>query len=80
MKRFLLELGSLVSRGFNVLTLGSADIPFSARSHIDELWTEPVIDWFAKMIADETGHCSNSWNNEVERSQDNIDRSKSMKR
>lgn len=68
----LLEIFSLLSRFLNVLTGGTADMTFSARSHVQGLWTEPVINWFAKVLFNEDDHCAVWWLAEVVRSRNNI--------
>lgn len=72
MKNFLLEVFSCVSRLINVLAGGTADMTFSARSHLDELWTEHVIDFVAYWVFGEEDHCKVWWASEVRRSQRNI--------
>lgn len=72
MKDFLLEVFSCVSRLINVLTGGSADVTFSARSHIEDLWTEKVIDFVAFWVFREREHCRVWWYSEVRRSRQNI--------
>lgn len=68
MMDFLIEVFSCLSRLLNVLTGGTADMTFSARSHRDGLWTEPVIDWVFLMLFREQDHCRRWWEIEVERS------------
>lgn len=75
MRKFLLEVFSVVSRLVNVLTGGTADMTFSARSHIDGLWTEDFIDKMAYKIFKEENHCRVWWEHEVKRSKENIARS-----
>lgn len=67
MKDFLIEFGSLFSRALNVLTGGTADMSFSARSHRDGLWTEPVIDAVFALFG-KRDHCRVWWEWEVARS------------
>lgn len=64
----ILELFSILSRLINVLTGGGADMTFSARSHIEGLWTERVIDWVAWNVFGEVDHCRVWWEVEVMRS------------
>lgn len=71
-KAFLIELFSLLSRLLNVLTGGTADLTFSARSHRDGLWTESVIDFVARHVFREADHCRVWWEWEVERSRANV--------
>lgn len=68
MRTLLLEVFSVLSRLLNVLTGGTADMTFSARSHRDGLWTEPVIDWIFLKLFREQDHCRRWWEIEVERS------------
>jgi len=72
MKTFLLELFSVLSRLLNVLTGGTADMTFSARSYRDDLWTADVIDWLALKIFGEEDHCLTWWLAEIRRSRRNI--------
>mgnify|MGYP006436401743 CR=1 FL=1 len=72
MKNFLMEVFSCVSRLINVLTGGTADMTFSARSHLDDLWTENVIDFVAYRVFGEKDHCRVWWLSEVKRSRQNI--------
>lgn len=72
MKTFLLEVFSVISRLTNVLTGGTADVTFSARSHLEELWTEQVIDFVAYWVFNEEDHCKVWWESEVRRSKRNI--------
>lgn len=79
MKNFLLEVFSCFSRFINVITGGSADMTFSARSHLENLWTEQVIDWFFLRVFGEKDHCKVWWIAEVRRSQQNISLYKAKK-
>jgi hypothetical protein len=72
-KKFALEILSLVSRLINVLLGGSADITFSARSHVEELWTERWIDAVFGLFGEED-HCRKWWEWEVKRSRRNVAR------
>jgi hypothetical protein len=72
MKSFLLELFSVLSRLLNVITGGTADMTFSARSYRDDLWTADVIDWLALKIFGEEDHCAKWWLIEIQRSRRNI--------
>lgn len=65
---YLYEAWSLLSRGINVIRGGSADITFSAASHIEKLESEKYIDRFFKLIRNEDNHCKVWWLAEVERS------------
>ena len=58
------------SDGSGVTTEASdtADITFSARSHRDGLWTEPVIDKVFWLLFREEDHCRVWWEHEVMRS------------
>lgn len=76
MKSFFLGLFSVFSRLINVLSGGSADLTFSARSHIDKLWSEKWIDKAALKIFGEQNHCKVWWDYEVKRSKVNVSRSK----
>jgi len=77
----LLELFSVLSRLFNVLTGGTADLTFSARSHRDGLWAERAIDAAALVLTlgRERGHCRIWWEREVERSRKNIQKEQTKK-
>lgn len=66
--QFLKEFFSICSRLINVVTGGTADMTFSARSHINELWTQHAIDWIAEHIFNEPDHCAKAWSDEVARS------------
>lgn len=66
---FLIEIGSLPSRLLNVLTGGSADLTFSARSHKEGLWTEK---WVDRLFFWQDAHCEMAWGWEVERSRANV--------
>lgn len=74
MKDFLLELLSIGSRLINVLRGGSADMTFSAASHVEGLGSEKIIDWAAYLITwgRERDHCRIWWEWEVERSRKNV--------
>lgn len=67
MAKILTEIGSVLSRGLNVLTGDTADLTFSARSHRDRLWTERYIDGLFKILKGETDHCARWWDEEVRR-------------
>jgi hypothetical protein len=71
-KEFILEVFSCLSRLVNVLTGGTADITFSARSYRDDLWTAHVIDWVALKVFGEEEHCRKWWQAEIDRSYLNI--------
>lgn len=71
-KELALEFFSVLSRLINVLTGGTADMTFSARSHRDSLWTEALIDWFAMALFREAEHCRRWWVGEVRRSRDTV--------
>lgn len=73
MKRLALELFSLVSRFVNILTGGTADLTFSARSYRDALRSEAWIDWVAFKLFGETMHCRRWWLMEVHRSERNLE-------
>lgn len=68
MRALLLELFSVLSRLINVITGGTADVTFSAQSHIDGLWSERLIDAVARLLFGEVDHCRKWWGHEVERS------------
>lgn len=70
MTRFLLELLSVGSRLLNVLTGGTADLTFSARSYIERLWVARVVDCLF-FWAD--NHTEWAWFEEVRRSQRTLD-------
>lgn len=75
-KAYLLEVFSCFSRLLNALRGGTADITLSAASHIDELWTESVIDalFYVLTLGREKNHCRIWWEWEVERSRANVAR------
>lgn len=68
MKRLAIEMFSILSRTLNVLTGGTADMTFSARSHRDGLSSEKWIDRFFQVVMKEAEHCRIWWLHEVERS------------
>lgn len=70
MKKLIVEVLSILSRLLNVLTGGTADLSFSARSHKNALWTEHWIDEFFWLLRSEIRHCRSSWQVEVERSKE----------
>lgn len=78
MKSLLLNLASLGSRLLNVLRGGSADITLSACA-----WSEQnlkligFIDGLFRLFGQE-GHCEWAWQQEVARSQANIDRDQNL--
>lgn len=67
-RRFLIELFSLLSRGLNVLTGGTADMTFSARVHFCG-WTraEAVIDGFFWWAFKEEAHCAVWFRKDIDR-------------
>lgn len=70
MKQFGLELLSVGSRLLNVLTGGTADLTFSARSYIESLWTARVIDILFFWM---DNHSEWAWHEEVRRSKRTIE-------
>lgn len=66
---FLLELASIPSRLLNVLTGGTADLTFSARSYKDGLWT---VQYINAIFFWQDNHCQWAWEREVERSRANV--------
>lgn len=72
LKSFFLEFFSVLSRTLNVLTGGTADMTFSARSYRDDLWTADVIDFVAFYVFGEEDHCLTWWLVEIRRSRRNI--------
>lgn len=72
LKRLGIETFSCFSRLVNSFTGGSADLTFSARSHVEGLWTERYIDAFFWHFFGEEDHCRVWWQIEVERSRLNI--------
>ena len=73
MKRFLLELWSVVSRFLNVLVGGDADTTFSARAHIEGWQIERAIDAFFRLFGDKN-HCRKAWLDDVARARAQIER------
>lgn len=63
---------SLGSRMINVLTGGSAEMSFSARSHRDGLWTEQYIDRLFYVLRKEKDHCRVWYEYDVQRARQTI--------
>lgn len=78
MKRFMGEVYSLLSRSVNVLTGGTADMTFSARSYRDKLPVEGAIDWVFKTLRGEREHCKVWWKHEVDRCHQTIEMDRQM--
>lgn len=68
LKEHLREAFSCLSRFFNVLNGGTADISYSARAYRDNLRSRKVIDRVFYLLFREENHCQNWWNTEVARS------------
>jgi hypothetical protein len=80
MRGVLTEIGSVLSRGLNVATGGSADLTFSARSHRDGLWTEKYIDALFVFLKGEKGHCARWWQEDVRRAHKTVDDDKTIRK
>lgn len=76
--RLAVETFSCFSRLINVWTGGSADLTFSARSHVYGLWTERYIDWLFLNAFGEENHCEKWWLKEIYRSERNISLAKAL--
>lgn len=68
----VIELLSCMSRAYNAVRGGGADLTYSARCHRDGLENEEWIDWVFEILTGEKNHCRRWWEEEVRRSRRNV--------